>query len=86
MNHITPHREDQDLFLEPIPEMTSFAFREILMSYIVKIEDRFSIYDSILTEKTSENMQYRVFLSENRGTDLAQLRELFNGKLEKNNY
>lgn len=56
------------------------------MSYIVKIEDRFSIYDSILTEKTSENMQYRVFLSENRGTDLAQLRELFNGKLEKNNY
>ena len=28
-------------------------------------------------------MQYRVFLSENRDTDLAQLREMYNSKLEK---
>lgn len=44
----------------------------------VKIEDRFSIYDSILTEKIpSENRQYKVFLAENRDTDLAQLREMY---------
>ena len=50
----------------------------------IEIEDRFSIYDSILTEKIpSENMQYRVFLAENRDTDLAQLMEMYNSKLEK---
>lgn len=50
----------------------------------IEIEDRFSIYDSILTEKiSSENMQYRVFLAEKRDTDLIQLRELYNSKLEK---
>lgn len=50
----------------------------------IEIGDKFSIYDSILTEKTpNENMQYRVFLSENRDTDLAQLREMYNSKLEK---
>ena len=50
----------------------------------IEIEDRFSIYDSILTEKIpGENMQYRVFLAENRDTDLAQLREMYNSKLEK---
>ena len=31
----------------------------------------------------NKNMQYRVFLSENRDTDLAQLREMYNSKLEK---
>ena len=50
----------------------------------IEIGDKFSIYDSILTEKIpNENMQYRVFLSENRDTDLAQLREMYNSKLEK---
>lgn len=50
----------------------------------IEIGDKFSIYDSILTEKTpNENIQYRVFLSENRDTDLAQLREMYNSKLEK---
>lgn len=50
----------------------------------IEIEDRFSIYDSILTEKIpSENMQYKVFLAENRDTDLTQLREMYNSKLEK---
>ncbi|HEL2072270.1 TPA: hypothetical protein TY888_001612 [Streptococcus suis] len=50
----------------------------------IEIGDKFSIYDSILTEKIpSENMQYRVFLAENRDTDLAQLREMYNSKLEK---
>ncbi|MCY7080603.1 hypothetical protein [Streptococcus oralis] len=50
----------------------------------IEIKDRFSIYDSILTEKIpSENMQYKVFLAENRDTDLAQLREMYNSKLDK---
>ena len=50
----------------------------------IEIEDRFLIYDSILTVKIpSKNMQYRVFLAENRDTDLAQLREMYNSKLEK---
>ncbi|MFS9255680.1 hypothetical protein QM458_02370 [Streptococcus infantis] len=50
----------------------------------IEIEDRFLIYDSILTGKIpSKNMQYRVFLAENRDTDLAQLREMYNSKLEK---
>lgn len=50
----------------------------------IEIGDKFSIYDSILTEKIpNENMQYRLFLSENRDTDLAQLREMYNSKLEK---
>ena len=50
----------------------------------IEIEDRFSIYDSILTEKIpSENMQYKVFLAENRDTNIAQLREMYNSKLEK---
>ena len=50
----------------------------------IEIGDKFSIYDSILTEKIpNKNMQYRVFLSENRDTDLAQLREMYNSKLEK---
>lgn len=49
----------------------------------IDIKNKFSIYDSILTKKTCENMQYRVFLAENRGKDLAQLREMYNSKLEK---
>ena len=50
----------------------------------IEIGDKFSIYDSILTEKIlNENMQYRVFLSKNRDTDLEELRELYNSKLEK---
>lgn len=50
----------------------------------IEIGDKFSIYDSILTEKIpNENMQYRVFLSKNRDTDLEELRELYNIKLEK---
>ena len=48
----------------------------------IEIGDKFSIYDSILTEKIlNENMQYRVFLSKNRDTDLEELRELYNSKL-----
>ena len=50
----------------------------------IEIGDKFSIYDSILTEKIpNENMQYRLFLSENRDIDLEQLREMYNSKLEK---
>ena len=50
----------------------------------IEIDDKFSIYNSILTELIpEENMQYKVFEVENREKDLNQLRELYSQKLEK---
>ena len=50
----------------------------------VKIDDKFSIYNSILTELIpEERMQYKVFEVEKREKDLNQLRELYIQKLEK---
>ena len=49
-----------------------------------EIDDKFSIYNSILTELIpEEKMQYKVFEVENREKDLNQLRELYIQKLEK---
>lgn len=50
----------------------------------IEIDDKFSIYNSILTELIPEKrMQYRVFEVENREKDLNQIRELYSQKLEK---
>lgn len=50
----------------------------------IEIDDKFSIYNSILTELIpEERMQYRVFKVENREKDLNQMRELYSQKLEK---
>ncbi|HEM4137373.1 hypothetical protein [Streptococcus suis] len=50
----------------------------------IEIDDKFSIYNSILTEFIpEERMQYRVFEVENREKDLNQMRELYSQKLEK---
>lgn len=50
----------------------------------IEIDDKFSIYNSILTELIpEERMQYRVFEVENREKDLNQMRELYSQKLEK---
>ena len=50
----------------------------------IEIDDKFSIYNSILTELIpEENMQYKVFEVENREKELIQLRELYRQKLEK---
>ena len=49
-----------------------------------EIDDKFSIYNSILTELIpEEQMQYKVFEVEKREKDLNQLRELYIQKLEK---
>lgn len=50
----------------------------------IEIDDKFSIYNSILTELIpEEDMQYKVFEIENREKELTQLRELYRQKLEK---
>lgn len=50
----------------------------------IKIDDKFSIYNSILTELIpEEDMQYKVFEVENREKELDQLRKLYRQKLEK---
>lgn len=50
----------------------------------IKIDDKFSIYNSILTELIPEKqMHYRVFKVENREKDLNQMRELYSQKLEQ---
>lgn len=50
----------------------------------IEIDDKFSIYNSILTELIpEEQMQYKVFEVEKREKDLKQLRELYIQKLEK---
>ena len=49
-----------------------------------EIDDKFSIYNAILTELIpEEQMQYKVFEVEKREKDLNQLRELYIQKLEK---
>ncbi|WAX25072.1 hypothetical protein YS771_GM000063 [Streptococcus phage YS771] len=50
----------------------------------IEIDDKFSIYNSILTElMPKEQLQYKVFEVENREKDLNRLRELYSQKLEK---
>lgn len=50
----------------------------------IEIDDKFSIYNSILTELIpEEQMQYKVFEVEKREKDLNQLRKLYIQKLEK---
>lgn len=50
----------------------------------IEIDDKFSIYNSILTELIpEEDMQYKVFEVENREKELDQLRKLYGQKLEK---
>lgn len=49
----------------------------------IDIDDKYSIYNSILTELIpEEKMQYKVFEVENREKDLNHLRELYRQKLE----
>ena len=49
----------------------------------IDIDDKYSIYNSILTELIpEEKMQYKVFEVENREEDLNHLRELYRQKLE----
>lgn len=50
----------------------------------IEIDDKFSIYNSILTGLIPEkNIQYKVFEVENREEDLNQLREMYSQKLEE---
>ena len=49
----------------------------------IDIDDKYSIYNSILTELIpEEKMQYKIFEVENREKDLDHLRELYRQKLE----
>ena len=49
----------------------------------IDIDDKYSIYNSILTELIpEEKMQYKVFEVENREKDLNHLGELYRQKLE----
>ena len=60
----------------------SFEF-SLFNTVSIYIDDKYSIYNSILTELIpEEKMQYKVFEVENREKDLNHLGELYRQKLE----